>query len=59
MSSRGRLKKRSKAVKAREEAILIGYYKRNLDTFIERELNITLTKWQKFVINKLFGRIKK
>lgn len=57
MSSRGKLKKRSKALDNREESILIGYYKRNLDVFIERELKVTLTSWQKFLV-KRFGRLK-
>ena len=39
--------------KQRQMAILIGFYKRNLDVFIERELGVKLTKWQKFVLKRM------
>lgn len=53
MSSRGKIKKCKNALGNYDEAILIGYYKRNLDVFIERELKVTLNSWQKFVVKKL------
>jgi hypothetical protein len=58
MSSRGKLKKRNKAYEERMEQITIGYYKRHLDIMIERELGITLTKWQKFLLKRVQKGIK-
>ena len=39
--------------KQRQMAILVAFYKRNLDVFIERELGVKLTKWQKFVLKRM------
>jgi hypothetical protein len=56
MSSRGKKKKRKTNLELRQEQITIGYYKRHLDVMIERELGVTLTKWQKFLLKHFLRR---
>ena len=45
--------KKHNAKKERGMKILIEFYKRNLDVFIERELGVKLTKWQKFILKRM------
>jgi hypothetical protein len=42
----------------RKRQMAIAYYKLNPVIFFERELGVTLTGWQKFLLNRLFGEIK-
>lgn len=33
--------------------MIIAYYKRNLDIFMERELEVKLTWWQRFILKHM------
>lgn len=43
-------KKKEKELKFQTD-MLISYYKKDLVLFVERELGIKLTRWQKFLIS--------
>lgn len=52
MSKKKRYKKHN-VDKQKELEIVIAFYKRNLDVFVERELNIKLTWWQRFILKRM------
>lgn len=39
--------------KQKQLQIIKAFYKRNLDIFVERELNVKLTKWQRFILKRM------
>ena len=39
--------------KEKQRQMIIAYYKRNLDVFMERELEVKLTKWQRFILRHM------
>ena len=43
-------KKRTEQELKMQSDMLIAFYKKNLVLFIERELGIKLTKWQKYLV---------
>lgn len=45
--------KKHNVKKQRQLEILVAYYKRNPDIFIERELGVKLTKWQRFILRHM------
>ena len=36
-----------------KKRVIVAYYRRNLDEFIEEELEVKLTKWQKFILRHM------
>lgn len=52
MSKKKRYKKHN-VNKQKQIKIITAYYKRNLDIFVERELNVKLTWWQRFILKRM------
>ena len=40
-------------IKEKQRQMIIAYYKRNLDIFMERELEVKLTWWQRFILKHM------
>lgn len=53
MSKKKRYKKHNVDNTKHKIKIITAYYKRNLDIFIERELNVKLTWWQRFILKRM------
>ena len=50
---KGGIKVSESKTKEKQRQMIIAYYKRNLDLFIEENLEVKLTKWQKFILRHM------
>lgn len=51
--TKGGIKVSKPKIKEKQRQMIIAYYKRNPDVFVERELGVKLTKWQKFILKRM------
>ena len=50
---KGGIKVSESKTKEKQRQMIIAYYKLNLDVFMERELEVKLTKWQRFILRHM------
>lgn len=50
---KGGVKMTKPTSKEKQRQMIIAYYRRNPDVFLERELGIKLTNWQKFFLKHM------